>query len=122
MISLDSTTSAISSRVRPDPNICSNCLSVEIWVIRRFAAGTDACSFSAAVREISTTMTSSAALIVAPRRRPEIRPTSPKIEPCSIGTVIDGSSGLISTATEPSAMAKSELPGSFFSKITSPRP
>jgi hypothetical protein len=53
------------------------------------------------------------ARIVAPRRRPEIRPTSPKIDPCPIGTVIEGSAGLTSTATDPSAMANSEEPGSL---------
>ena len=58
---------------------------------------------------------------VAPRRRPEIRPTSPKIEPCWIGTTLLASLPDRSrTFTAPSAMANSEEPGSAFSKIVSP--
>ncbi len=70
-------------------------------------------SLSAALRDSSTTTVGSAARIVEPRRRPEIRPTSPKIDPCGIGTTFDGSSLSISTSTEPCAMAKSEVPGSL---------
>ena len=54
-------------------------------VISRFAAGTVDISFSAALRGISTTIAPEAARTVAPRLRPEIRPTSPTIEPCAIG-------------------------------------
>ena len=77
-------------------------------------------SFSAAVRGISTRIQSSAARTVAPRRRPEIRPTSPKIELVGIGTVIDGSLGLISTSTEPVATPNSDDPTAARSKTTSP--
>ena len=42
-----------------------------------------AISLSAALRGISTTIAPSAARTVAPRLRPEISPTSPKIEPCA---------------------------------------
>ena len=80
-----------------EPNICSNCRSVEMRVISRFAAGTVDISFSAALRGISTTIAPEAARTVAPRRRPEIRPTSPTIEPCAIGTVIAGLAGSTST-------------------------
>ena len=106
--------------MRPEPNICSSWRSVEMRVTARFAAGTDAISLSAAVRDTSTRIESSAARIVAPRRRPEIRPTSPKIDPVSIGTVIDGSVGLTSTRTDPSAIANSDDPGSARSNTTVP--
>jgi hypothetical protein len=69
-----------------------------------------AISFRAAVRGISTAMQSSAARMVAPRRRPDIRPTSPKIDPSPIGTVMAGLTGLISTLTEPEAMPNSDDP------------
>ena len=89
-------------------------------VISRFAAGTVDISFSAALRGISTTIAPDAARTVAPRLRPEIRPTSPTIEPCSIGTVTSGLVGSISTTTDPSAIANRDEPGSLRSKMTSP--
>ena len=84
------------------------------------ALGAVASNLSAAVRDSSMHTVGSAARIVAPRLRPEIRPTSPKIEPCPIGTVTEGSAGLTSTSTEPWAIANIEEPGSLRTKIVSP--
>ncbi len=69
-----------------------------------------AISRSEAVRGISSRMQGSAARMVAPRRRPEIRPTSPKIEPWPMGTVSRRFFGLTSTFTDPAAMPNIELP------------
>ena len=99
--------------VRPEPNSWSNCRSTEIRVTARLAAGTEAISFRAAVRDTSTAIMSVPARTVAPRRRPEISPTSPKIDPCSIGTVIDGLSLSTSTSAFPCAMPnRQDDPGS----------
>ena len=120
MICEVSTTSAISALVSPEPNICRIWRSVEMRSIARRAVGTWLCSFSAALRLISMQIVSSAATMVAPRLRPEIRPTSPKIVPAGIGTTLDGSFGSMRTWTEPEAIAKSDDPGSFFSKMVCP--
>ena len=66
---------------------------------------------------ISTRIESSAARIVAPRRRPEIRPTSPKIEPRGMRTPLPFGR---QTSTEPEAIANSDDPGSSFSNTVSP--
>jgi hypothetical protein len=71
----------------------------------------------AAVRGISTRIASSEVRMVAPRRRPEMRPTSPKIEPVWMGTFAFGPT---STSTEPEAMAKSESPEALRSKTLLP--
>ena len=86
----------------------------------RFAPGTAAISLSAALRDISTRMASAPTRMVAPRLRPLIRPTSPKMEPVGMGTVRVVSFASTSTSTCPSAMAKSEEPGALRSKTTSP--
>src|SRR3546814_1537097 len=64
--------------------------SVDMRVMARLAGGLEDMSLSAAVRDTSTMIESAPARTVAPRRRPEIRPTSPKIEPCSMGTSTPG--------------------------------
>jgi hypothetical protein len=112
-----STSSATSSRVRPEPNICSSWRSMAMRFTARAAAGTVAISLSAALRDSSIATVGPAARIVAPRRRPEISPTSPKIDPCSIPTVAFAPT---STSTEPSAMPNIDEPGSLRVKMTSP--
>ena len=119
-ISLLSNTSFKSDETSPDPKSWSNWRSVAMRSIARLAAGTELCNFSAAVREISTQIESSPARIVAPRRRPEINPTSPKIKPVLIGTILVGSFASINTSTEPLAMENNDDPGSLRSKIVSP--
>jgi hypothetical protein len=89
-------------------------------VTARLASGTADISLSAARRDTSTRIASSAVRMVAPRGRPEMRPTSPKMEPCPIGTVMLRSLGLISTRTLPVAMAKSDEPGALRSNTIAP--
>ena len=57
--------------------------------------------------------------LVEPRLRPEIRPTSPKIELAPIETVMLGLVGSTSTFTEPSAMPNTDDPESLRMKIGS---
>ena len=72
------------------------------------------------MRGISSRMEGSAARTVAPRGRPEIRPTSPTIEPRGIGTVIRFLPAPTSTSTEPEAMPNSDEPIELRLKMTSP--
>ena len=96
------------------PKMLRSIRSTVMRSMARFTAGTVAISFSAAARGISTTTAPwCPAFTVAPRRRPEISPISPKICPVGMGTVILGSPGSISTATSPSTTAKSEEPMSL---------
>jgi hypothetical protein len=74
------------------------------------AGGTWLISFSAAMRGISTQIVGSAARMVAPRLRPEIRPTSPKISLAGMVTVMFGLEGSTSTFTEPFGDAEHEEP------------
>ena len=112
----------MSPGVSPDPKICSTWRSIEMRLTARLADGAVASSLSAARRENSTATVDSAARTVDPRLRPEISPTSPKMDPVPIGTVTDLSDGSTSTSTEPSAMANIDEPGSLRLKMTSSRP